>query len=643
MSSRRAVLNGVALAFAVFVVALAQPVLGDEIHELAGAGDLDGVQRAITGDPKLINARDEDGRTPLFTACRGDDLEVVKYLVARGADINAKDGNLSSPMHALAHRNHADAMKVLIEKGAEINAQDHSKHTPLHLAALADHKAAVGLLIDAGAELDMMDDYGRTPLILCARERGGPEVAKALLDAGANVNIKDKFDDDALELAAWRGKEELVNLLLDAGAKVPTGRPDSREMLEYAVDNGLARLFRAVIKAGGNPDYELPSGGTLVHSAAAGGSLEILKVLASKGLGIDMRDDYGWTPLHYAARDGRADCVTWLCEKEVKIDGRTLMGQTAYNIAQEREMTPVAEVLKAAKADTAPMRFPALEGPYLGQEPPGEEPQRFATGIVSSVWGLHSSIAFSPEGDVAFWSPMVRYPGEIYSRSNIAMMSKRENRWAPPRWAPFTGEDRGDVAFLAPGGDRVYFLSRRTLPDEPESRRERIWFSDRRSNGWAPARLVDQVVNDYPQHWQFSVDGQHTIYFSSNLPEGQGGGDIYQSEFVKGKWQKPVNPGRPVNSESGEGTPYIAPDGSYLIFGRDGDLFISYRTNEGAWSQPQDVGHPINSTSRELCPIVSPDGKYLFFVSWRLGSSHVFWVSAGFIDRMKPAGEQIED
>jgi Tol biopolymer transport system component len=315
------------------------------------------------------------------------------------------------------------------------------------------------------------------------------------------------------------------------------------------------------------------------------------------------------------------------------------MGQSAYNVAVEREMSAAAEVLKAAKADTGPVRFPELEGPYMGQRPPGEEPERFATGIVSSIWSLHCSIVFSPAGDTAFWPPMFTYPGEIYSRGTIVMSSNRHGRWTPPTPAPFVGDARGDAAFFAPDGSRVYFISRRTLPGEPESRRERIWYVDREEEGWAPAQLVDPIVNDYPQHWQFSVDAEHTIYFSTDLPEGYGGGDIYSSTFSDGRWQIPVNLGAQINSQEGEGTPFIAADGSYLIFGRGGDLFISYRKKDGGWTQPQDVGPPINSESRELCPIVSPDGKYLFFLSTRQGSSDVFWVSATFIDRLKPAND----
>ena len=617
---------------------LARPAPEVDIHEIAGEGKLEAVKEAVVENPGLVNLRDDDGQTPLFAACRGDHPAVVKYLVAHGADVNAKDDYLDTPMHLVAYRGLIDPMKVLLEHKAEVNVQNHSKKTPLHYAALADRHEAAALLIAAQARLEIPDDYGRTSLVLCARERGGPETIKVLLEAGAKTNARDKFDDDALKLAAWRGKKEVVDLLLEAGAEVPANGPRSQELLEEAADHGLTRLFQDLVRAGGDPDFELSNGRTLVHAAAAGGSVKILQTLASRELELDRADQLGWRPLHYAARDGRTECVEWLVRKKVQINSRTLMGQTAFNISQEREMPSVTEVLKASGAETGPMQFPILEGPYLGQEPPGETPERFATGIVSSVWGLHSSVAFSPKGDDVLWSPMVEWPGEIYSRGNIAMMHRHKGRWAPPELAPFTEGDRGDVGFFSPDGERVYFLSRRTLPDEPESRRERIWYADRNGEGWADARLVDPIVNDYPQHWQFSVDGSHAIYFSADLPGGQGNGDIYRSVFVKGKWQEPINLGPPINTAEEEATPFISPDGSYLIVQRDGDLYLSFQTDSGGWSSPQNLGEPINSSSGELCPIVSPDGKHLFFNSRRGGSNHVYWVSADFIEKMRPKG-----
>ena len=618
-----------------FLITFGGRAFADQIHELAQKGDLEGVKASIEKNPDLVNAKDKDGRTPLHWACRGVHLEVLKFLVEKGADVNAEDSNKVVPLHSLSVRNSASGIAFLTAKGAEVDAKDYGGDTALHHAAMSDAADAVALLVKKGADIESRDDYQRTPLILCARERGGPGTIRILLEAGADVNARDKFQSSSLELAAWRGKKEVVDILMDAGADIPSGGREARFFLSIAASKGLSRLFDAVAKAGGDPTFKLSSGGTLLHSAASGDSIKILEILIAKGLDINLKDNYGWTSLHYAARDGRIENVKRLINEGAEINARSIMGQTPLNAADEMKQDKVCALLIENGAEDKPIQFPVLKGDYMGQKPPGDTPELFATGIVSSIWGLHSTAAFSPDGNTVMWAPMIEIPGQLYSTGGILMSERKNGRWTVPHFAPFTGDEEGDVPFFAPDGKRVYFMSTMPLPGDPQSRKERIWYVDRTAKGWSKPKAVDPSVNDYPHHWQVSVDAEHTIYFSSSIPEGHGEGDIYCSKLVNGKWQKPVNLGPPVNTDKGEGMPFIAPDGSYLLFSRTYNLYISYRKEDGGWTEPVNLGEPINSPGIDICPMVTPDGKYLFFLSQRGGESHIWWVDAGFIKKLK--------
>ena len=618
-----------------FLISFRGLTFADEIHDLAQKGDLEPVKALVEQNPELVNARDKDSRTPLHWACRGVHLEMVKFLVDKGADVNAEDSNKVVPLHSLAVRNSAEAIKILLTKEASIDAKDYGGDTALHYAAMYDAKDAVALLITKGADIENRDDYQRTPLLLCARERGGPETTRILLEAGADVNARDKFQSSSLDLAAWRGKKEVVDILMDAGADIPSGGRKAQYLFFFAASKGLSRLFDAVAKAGGDPAFNLPDGGTLLHSAASGDSIQILDILIAKGLDINLRDNYGWTPLHYAARDGRLENIKRLISGGADINARSIMGQSPLNVADEMGQDKVRTLLIEKGAEDKPIQFPVLEGDYMGQKPPGDTPELFAPGIVSSIWGLHSTAAFSPDGNIVMWAPMIEIPGQLYSTGGILMSERINGRWTAPRFTPFTGDEEGDVPFFAPDGKRVYFMSAMPLPDDPQSRKERIWYVDRTAEGWSKPKVVDASVNDYPHHWQISVDADHAIYFSSGVPEGHGAGDIYCSRLVDGKWQKPQNLGPPINTEKDEAMPFIAPDSSYLLFSRMYDLYISYRKENGGWTEPQDLGKPINSPGIDICPMVTPDGKYMFFLSQRGGESHIWWVDAGFIKKLK--------
>jgi ankyrin repeat protein len=592
------------LGFVLMMLVAAGSARPQEVFDLLRKGDVQAVRALVEKTPKLVDTRDGDGRTLLHYAASGGDAALVSFLISKGAQLEVEDA--------------------------------HHK-TALHTAAMNDRKDAVATLLNRGAALEARDDYQRTALVLCARERGQAPTGRVLIEAGADVNAVDKFGDTALGLAAWRGKADFVDLLMDKGARVPADGPKWRQLVSLAASEGLPALFRRLVSAGQDP-RSADADGTLLQSAAAGGSEEVVGLLLDKGFDTARADRFGWTPLHYAARDGRTDAARLLVAKGAPLDARTLMGQTAYNVARERGMEPVAALLAAKQADTSGIRFPVLTGDYLGQKPPTEGAALFALGIISSIWGLHSTAVFSPDGNEVYWAPMMSFPGEVYTRGGLIMMKRVASRWTAPAWAPFSGPDvNDDVPFFSTDGRRIYFISARPLPGETRGGAERIWFADRTAGGWSAPQPLDAGINEHDMHWEFSLDRQANLYFGGQAPDSRGSSDIYLARFISGKYEKPVNLGEPVNSAAPETTPFIAPDGSYLLFSREYDLWVSFRGADGAWSAPVKLGSEVNSPSIELCPIVTADGKYLFFLSQRDGESHAYWVSTAAIERLKPA------
>jgi ankyrin repeat protein len=598
-----------------------------EIHEAAKEGDLEAVMSLLQADPALIDTPDDGGRTPLHHACREGQGEVARFLLEQGADANVQNRHLVTPLHYAAARGDEPVTRMLLEIGAALDVKDLDSHAPLHYAAIGGFEEVTALLIEKGADLELKDDHGRTALVLAAREMGGPGVVRVLLEAGADIDSRDEADDTALSLAAWRGTNDVVDLLIEMGASIPTEGLEAKQLLVYAASKRLKGLFTTMVEKGAPLEFDTENGGDLLHSAAAGGDPEIIQMLVDRGFDPDKADINGWRPLHFAADMGRIEAARLLVEAGADIEARTLMGQSALNIAKEWEYAQLAEALTAMGADRSPPRFPELRGDYLGQRPPGDSPQVFARGIVTGRFGLHSSIVFSPDGAEAFWSQMIPPRESGYGSGRVMRTRLVDGKWTYPEPAVFDGIEVGDCPFFSPDGKRLYDISGRPLPGETGRARERIWVWTRSGDGWADPEPLDPVINDLPLHWQFSVDGSGNVYFNTRREDGFGEGDIYCSELVDGDYQVPYNLGGSVNADGNEGSPFIAPDGSYLVFCKGDDLHVSVRRQDGSWTEAVNLGDTINTPSYELCPIVTPDGKYLFYLS----EYALKWVDAGAI------------
>ncbi len=613
------------------VVALGETgVRGEQgnIHEAARAGDLGTVQALVAKSPDLAGASDDGGRTPLHLASAGGHLQVVTYLLSRSVDVDAVDNTRATALHRAAAAGHDEVARLLVERKANIDFQDAEGQTPLSEACIGGHLAVATRLLAAGASVHTPDSYARTPLLLAARQSGDVDIARLLIDRKADINARDKFGDTPLNLAAWRGFGPVVDLLLERGAAIPQDARARSLLLSQAAQGGLENLFARLVDAGATVPPPRPGRRSLLHDAAAGGSARIIERLLTSAPDINQADENGWTPLHDAAFMERLDAVRFLLDKGADQNLRNRLGQSPWNVAVEHKRASVADLLAARGADRSTSRFPVLEGDYLGQRAPGREPEVFAPGIVGGHFQLHSAVVFSPDGSEAYWNEMVprTTPG---SGADRTLVSRRVNgRWTYPEIAMVGSKAMGDVPVISGDGKRLYDMSRRALPGQSaDAPKENIWVADRTGTGWGEPRPLAQTVNALPQHWQFAVDKEGGVHFSSNWKGARG---LFHSPLANGRHAEATPLGPAINVNGSEGMPFIAPDGSYLLFSRDMDIWISFRGPDGSWKAPTRLPSPVNTPDREICPTVSPDGRFLFFLRGNL-----FWVDADIIEEIR--------
>lgn len=140
-------------------------------------------------------------------------------------------------------------MRLLLEFGAEVDARDGGGHNPLYRVANSqgreeEGRAAIELLIKHGADVNQVSGVGgMTPLHMSAR-RGTTWIAEALLDAGADIEAKDKDGETPLRRAVNCRQERMVRLLLSRGANPRSPDKNGRTPIDAARSESMRNALQ---------------------------------------------------------------------------------------------------------------------------------------------------------------------------------------------------------------------------------------------------------------------------------------------------------------------------------------------------------------------------------------------------------------
>lgn len=189
----------------------------------AAKGDVAQIEKLITAQANL-DIRDSNGRTPLLVAAHFGQHPVARTLLKAGADPNALDRQRYDLITIAAVRGDLEMVRIGLAGGSSPkNITSPYDGTALIAAAHLGQVEVVQTLIEAKAPLDHVNNLGWTALIeAIVLGDGGARhtaVVRALVRAGANVNLADRSGTTPLALAKQRGYAEMVRLLEQAGAR----------------------------------------------------------------------------------------------------------------------------------------------------------------------------------------------------------------------------------------------------------------------------------------------------------------------------------------------------------------------------------------------------------------------------------------
>jgi len=184
--------------------------------------------------------------SPMHLAVSNNDLEAVRDLIAKGANVNEKDENYSSitPLFIAVENGNTEMVETLLNFGARVNFKDQNKQTPLMSMDEDATPELVRLLIKHGAKINFTDGMGNTPLIIAARSVRA-EVLQILLDHGADVNRQNKQGQTALMNAAEADNLESVRALILAGANVNVKNKEGETAWDLTANDEIEKLLES--------------------------------------------------------------------------------------------------------------------------------------------------------------------------------------------------------------------------------------------------------------------------------------------------------------------------------------------------------------------------------------------------------------
>jgi ankyrin repeat protein len=259
------------------------------LHRACLGGSASAVARLLA-DGCDIDAKTNQGTSPIYCAAGREDVPILRLLLQKGADVNAQGGLLHTALQVACYRGAQKNVKLLLEYQVDINAQGGEYTTALAAGSSQGHLEIVKLLLDNEADVNAQRNYYRSALME-ASSQGHLEIVKLLLNNKADVNTQVEHLGNALMDASSRGHLEIVKLLLDNKADVNAQEEYLGNALRAASFKGYLEIVKLLLdnKAHVNSQANYPDNALI--AAISQGHLEIVNLLISKGADVHSRFD----------------------------------------------------------------------------------------------------------------------------------------------------------------------------------------------------------------------------------------------------------------------------------------------------------------------------------------------------------------
>ena len=270
---------------------------------------------------------------------------------------------------AVTDNNPARVASLLDSDPSLLELRDEQEMTPLNLAALNGNTEVARMLIERGADI-LAGDADNSQPIHCAAIAGNVQIIDMLLRKGADINAPDNNGATALTFAAARTQTETVRYLLEKGADVHVRNGRGMTPIFFAQTPMVATLM---LERGADPNARASDSTTALHIAAARGRVELVRFLLQKGIDANASTTGGNTSLFWLRGDSALAVARLLIEHGADANHRNDEGITPLHTAAAVGSIEIAGLLLSKGADVnaadatgwTPLSMAALTGPEI--------------------------------------------------------------------------------------------------------------------------------------------------------------------------------------------------------------------------------------------------------------------------------------
>lgn len=268
-----------------------------------------------------VTIKTKDGWTPLHSATTiNSSADIAALLLEHKADVNARNNQGITPLCLAIGNNQTEMVRLFLQHNAEVNSRNNRLETPLHSAVWAKNPEIIQLLIDHKADINAAALGGFTPLLTAVSQDGANlDVVKMLLANGANIQaqVDDNFDTQTfhsyypLNYAINYNNHALLQLLLanhaDPNAAIanPNLRLHHRTPLCLAMGGRGIEAAMALLVHGADPNlvsivWDPPEKWIPLHVAVKDGNKKMVEALLAHHANVNILDVSGNPPIYYA-------------------------------------------------------------------------------------------------------------------------------------------------------------------------------------------------------------------------------------------------------------------------------------------------------------------------------------------------------